>query len=169
MTNNIFLKAENGSFLGQETIYSSLQYNFVQDLIQVDWNVQAHFNRSNGFLLYYQVYETESLWIIPEIVGILIIWFSIILFYELLRKNIQKVFDEKQDAILKAQASNSNEESIPYRPKEEIVFDSEKYPVNSETSREHVSNGNLTKDKDLKTKKIAKKLTWEEYKKLEES
>ena len=161
MTSNIYLKADNTSYNAYNAIHSHLNFSFIQDLIQVDWKVQGYFNRSNGILLYLNINQTESLWIFPEIMGMLIIWASIIAFYELLRRNIQDKFDLKQDLILKSQAKIVDNNLTEME--KENDFRLEKYPTTM--NKDEFNNSNSETDED---EKDGKKMSWEEYKKLEE-
>ncbi|MFV2015559.1 MAG: hypothetical protein ACC656_09045, partial [Candidatus Heimdallarchaeota archaeon] len=167
MTSNVFLKAENGSFNNFESINSKLNYSFIQDLIQVDWQIQAKYNRSNGILLYMKIAQTESLWVVPEVLGMLTIWSFIIIYYELLRRNIQKVFDKKQEAIIKSQPAQADKLNL-HQLNQKTDFRLEKYPDPETKSGKNVSeepDSTTANEIDLKN---GKKLSWEEYQKLEE-
>lgn len=103
MTRNIFLAAENSEFNGISVYKTFVSYSFIQELISVSWEVTAYFNKQNGFLLKLELKQIESLWAIPEMVSMIIPVVLILLYYEFVRNQIQKKFDERQNNILKAQ------------------------------------------------------------------
>lgn len=163
MTKNVYLKAIKDNYNGIDTFSTELNFSFIQDLISVQWNVKAHFSQSTGFLLFLQVQQFESLWGIPETFGLIFLTSGIALLYDRFRKHFQRLFDEKQENILRAQSSNIRR--IPVEnPSTNRIFEQ----VDPNMSKFTVEENKGSSEKKEQINDGKKKLSWEEYKKLEE-
>ena len=166
MTQNVFLEVNNGTYNNSLTYSTYLNFSFIQDLIQYQWNVKAQFSQDTGYLLYLQVFQSESLWGVPETVGMIIICLGVILIYNIMRRQFQRMFDERQQKIINSQKSNKGIlATIPAASKEEL-----KPQTISESTTQNEpppSQPDTTTSTESKDDKNKKKLSWEEYQKLE--
>lgn len=107
MTHNLYLKVETSTVDWQETFRTHMSFSFTQDLIKVEWELEAHFSRSTGFLLSQTIRQQESLWVIPEMVGMVVLAVAVSLLYEYAKRSLQILFDERQEMLLEAQKQRS--------------------------------------------------------------
>ena len=116
-----------------------------------------------------QVVQSEQLWGIPEFVGMFVIALGTAVIYSLIRSQFQKLFDERYAALTGFQRTNNQSE-----PESTIsnrnIFDT------STDSKSNFEPNDVPKQNDIETQESSsensengkKKLSWEEYKKLED-
>ena len=85
MTQNVFLEANNDTYNNSLAYATHLNFSFIQDLIQYQWNVKAQFSQDTGYLLYLYVFQSESLWGVQESEGMIFICLGVILIYNIIR------------------------------------------------------------------------------------
>ena len=116
-----------------------------------------------------QVVITQQLWGIPEYSGMIIISHGSILIYNLLRSQIQKMYDERYINLTGSRGMPSRPQGALNLNPPVTVFDR---PIDfSERNTNQTDNqNNYEKENEDKTddKDSKKKLSWEEYKKLED-
>ncbi len=170
MTQNVFLEAYNSVYNNVPSYTTHLNFSFIQDLISFQWNVKAHFDRNTGYLEYMQVVQTEQLWGIPEYIGMFIIAMASFLIYYLIRSKFQKMLDEKyailvQSNIESAKQQDHNNNFTPGALFDKPYESTEKNDNSGSSQNENPAKGNNGIDSTKEDYK--KKLSWEEYEKLE--
>ena len=155
-------------YKNQPAFETKLNFSFIQDLISYTWNVRAFFNQSTGYLMYLRVDQTQSLWGVPETIGIILIAIFSIIMYNVIKFEFQKKFNERQTNIINAKLDESKEmarlSGLDTEAIDNISKDSQ-FDVGPSENDKKVDNEKI--DEDIPTNK-PKKLSWEEYKKLEE-
>ena len=155
MTNNIYLKVSNSTYNNNPAYETNMKFSFIQDLVVYDWTVNAFFNKTTGYLESYQEKVTMTPWRIPETIGMIAIVSGVLLTYEGLRRNIQQKYDEKFEVL--TYTKPIHHEITPVD--EESKNDSNNSPKIPSDTAETSENSNIN-DKS--------KLSWKEYKKLED-
>lgn len=169
MTDNVFLEANTGTYNNTPCYTTHLDFSFIQDLISFHWKVNAHFMQSSGYLQYMQVIVTQQLWGIPEYVGLFVIALGSAVIYTILRAEFQKLYDEKYHALTKEQFEKNNQSLPPATEPIKSLFDTPPVQNNSTTDVSHNSPEEATgTEPDPNSVNDKKKLTWEDWKKLED-
>ena len=156
MTNNIYLKVSNSTYNNSPAYETNMKFSFIQDLIVYHWTVNAFFNKTTGYLESYQEKVTMTPWRIPETIGMIAIVSAVLLTYEGIRRNIQKKYDEKFEVLTNAKSVDSEITSVENEFRDDSRNNIPKTPSDTTDNSEN-SNTNAQN-----------KLTWEEYKKLED-
>lgn len=166
MTQNVFLKASKTTYANQSAFETKLDFSFVQDLTSYSLNVHAYFNETNGYLIHLQNIVSQTWWIVPEFTGLSIIAIFSVTMYNVFIYEFEKLFNEKKENIIKAQLQEENENEISSNNQFENTKNLE--DVFSTADQDKFDELNSDSTEEIKKTTKSKKLSWEEYKKLED-
>lgn len=172
MTQNTFLKATSATYNNTPAYQTGLNLSYVEYGMNIQINEKVFFD-PQGYLLFLTASQTSSIWGIPEMLGLLIIASFTIIIYYVIQHDFQMKLNERQEKILKAQLNSSAEIVDLSDQTDEFSTSSNKVvePQNdiSESKKENLEKKDQNEENDvIKNKNSKNKLSWEEYKKLED-